>query len=132
MIEFYAQIRLLHISLAIATGVVFLARGALVLGGRAGLANHGAVRWTSYTIDTVLLTAALMLLTILHLPIAQTSWLMVKLLLLVGYIALGSFALHRAAGMTARRLCFVGAVFAYLAIVGIARAHDPLGWFVTA
>lgn len=128
MIEFYPQIRLLHISLAVATGLLFLGRGLLVMVGRGTLANHGFVRWTSYTIDTTLLTAALMLLTTLHLPVS-TPWLATKLVLLVAYIVLGSFALRRGATPAARRSCFIAAVICYGLIVGIARAHDPLGWF---
>lgn len=129
MIEFYPQIRLLHITLAIATGTLFALRGVLVLQGRDALANHEAVRWLSYTIDTSLLTVALLLLTVLHLSVTDTPWLLIKLVLLVVYIVLGSLALRRAPTPRSRRICLAGAVLTYLLIFGIARAHDPLGWF---
>ena len=48
------------------------------------------LRYLSYTIDTVLLTAALMLATILHQYPFVHAWLTVKVLLLVVYIVLGS------------------------------------------
>jgi uncharacterized membrane protein SirB2 len=52
------------------------------------------VRWTSYTIDTTLLTAAMMLLTILPWAMFGNGWLAVKLVLLVVYIVLGILALR--------------------------------------
>jgi uncharacterized membrane protein SirB2 len=51
------------------------------------------LRFLSYSIDTILLTAALMLLTILPHAVFANGWLAVKLALLVVYVALGSFAL---------------------------------------
>lgn len=130
MIEFYPQIRLLHIALAAATGLLFLLRGLLVLGGREPVANHAAVRWLSYSIDTALLTAALMLLTVLHLSPLRTPWLAVKIVLLLAYIVAGSFALRRARTPRAKLACFITALACYLLMIGIARAHDPLGWLM--
>ena len=59
------------------------------------------LRYLSYSIDTVLLTAALMLLTILPGAMFANGWLATKLVLLVAYVVLGSFALKR--GRTPRR-----------------------------
>ncbi len=64
MIEFYPQIKYLHIALVLASGVIFALRGAGVLAGMRW-PHWLPVRWTSYTVDTALLTAALMLLTML-------------------------------------------------------------------
>ena len=52
-------------------------------------------RYLSYSIDSVLLTAALMLVTILPHAMYANGWLTVKLVLLVVYVVLGSFALKR-------------------------------------
>lgn len=128
MIEFYPQIRLLHIGLAIATGALFTLRGLLVQTGHGALANHVSVRYLSYGIDIALLTAALMLLTMLRLSPLETGWLAAKIALLVLYIVLGSLALKRAPTPRAKRLCLVGALASYGLMFGIARAHDPLGW----
>lgn len=127
MIEFYPLIRSAHITLAVISGSLFLCRGLAVLGGRGGIANHRWVRWSSYLIDTALLVAAITLLVVLQLSPA-TPWLLAKLTLLLCYIVLGSFALRRARTEWGRRLCFVGALLAYLAIIGTALAHDPRGW----
>jgi uncharacterized membrane protein SirB2 len=87
------------------------------------------LRYLSYTIDTVLLTAALMLVTILHqYPLVQ-AWLTVKVLLLAVYIALGTFALKRGRTLGVRVACWIAALLVYGFIISIARAHHPLGVF---
>lgn len=126
MIEFYPQIKTVHIAAVIASGLLFLIRGGAVQVG-AGWAMAAPLRYLSYTIDTVLLTAALMLATILHqFPFVQ-GWLTAKVLLLVCYVVLGSFALKRGRTRGVRMACWSAALLVYLLIIGIARAHNPLG-----
>ncbi|MGE0113396.1 MAG: SirB2 family protein [Steroidobacteraceae bacterium] len=126
MIVFYPQIKWAHIFCVIFSGSLFALRGVLVLSG-ARYGNHPALRWLSYAIDTALLTTALMLVTILQqYPFVQ-AWLTVKVLLLVVYIVLGSFALRRAGTPVMRMMCFSAAIAVYLFIASIAYTHDPLG-----
>ena len=128
MIEFYPAIKLVHIWAVILSGSLFTLRGVMVLAGHA-FANHAGVRYLSYAIDTTLLTAALMLVTILHqYPFVQ-AWLTVKVLLLVVYIVLGVFALRRAPTRATRFVCFAAALAVYLFIISVARAHNPFGAF---
>src|SRR5262245_7994345 len=101
MIEFYAQIRLVHIAAVIASGSLFLVRGLLVQSGRQDWALAALPRYVSYAIDTTLLTAALMLLTILPSAMFANGWLALKLLLLPVYIGFGWLALRK--GKTARQ-----------------------------
>lgn len=128
MIEFYAQIRWVHIACIIASGSLFLLRGALVLAGQQRIAMRAPLRFLSYGIDTVLLSAALMLLTILPHAIYANGWLTVKLALVVVYIVLGSVALKLGRTARARTIAFVAALAVYLSIIAIARTHDPMGW----
>jgi uncharacterized membrane protein SirB2 len=126
MIEFYPQIRLVHICAVLASGGIFLLRGAAVQFGLRG-AMAAPVRYLCYGIDTVLLTSALMLITVLHqYPFVQ-AWLTMKLALVIGYIVLGSFALKRGRTPTIRLGCFIAALLVYGMIISIARAHHPLG-----
>ena len=128
MIEFYPQIRQFHIFVALLSGALFALRGAFVLGGsRWPLALP--VRWLSYAVDTALLTAALMLLTILPGAVFANGWLVVKVALLVVYIVLGVFALKRARTQGTRLAFYLAALLTYFAIYSIARAHHPLGLF---
>jgi uncharacterized membrane protein SirB2 len=125
LIEFYPEVRLVHISSVIASGSLFALRGAMTLAGSA-LPQHPAVRYLSYTIDTVLLTAALMLLSMLRLNPFATPWLSIKLGLLLVYIVLGTFALKRARTHESRAICLVLAMLVLLSMAAIARAKDPL------
>ena len=128
MIEFYAQIRLAHIATVIASGSLFLVRGLLVQSGRRDWALAALPRYLSYSIDTVLLTAALMLATMLPAAMFSNGWLLAKLLLLPAYVVLGSFALKRGRTPRARQVFFAAATLTYVVMFGIARAHHPLGW----
>lgn len=128
MIEFYAQIRWVHIACIIASGSLFLLRGSLALVGQQRIAMLAPLRFLSYGIDTILLSAALMLLTILPHAIYANGWLTVKLGLVVVYIVLGSVALKLGRTARARTIAFVAALAVYLGIIAIARTHDPMGW----
>lgn len=129
MIEFYAQIKWVHIASAIASGALFLLRGLLVQAGARRAAMLAPLRYLSYSIDTVLLTAAFMLLTILPGGMFANGWLALKVALVVVYVVLGSFALKRAKTRNASLACYVLALAVFGFIVTIARAHHPLGLF---
>ena len=129
MIEFYPQIKSVHVATVIASGLLFALRGLLVLAGRPSWALATPVRWLSYAIDTTLLTAALMLLTILPGALFANGWLTAKVALLVVYVVLGVFALRRGRTATVRAACYVAAVATYAFMYSIARTHHPGGIF---
>ncbi len=128
MLAFYAQIKAVHVAAVLLSGTLFLLRGVLVQAGGSRWAMSGFARYASYGIDTVLLIAALMLVTILPGAMFTNHWLTLKLVLLCAYVVLGSFALKRASSSRARALCLVAALAIYATMLGIARAHHPLGW----
>lgn len=130
MIEFYPQIKSVHVLAVMASGGLFLLRGVLAQSGHGAWARYAPVRYLSYVVDTVLLTAALMLVTLLPSAVFGNGWLTAKLVLLVVYIALGVVALREASSPRRRSLCFVAALAAYGLMVSIARAHHPLGVFL--
>lgn len=126
MVEFYSEIRLVHIAAVLVSGGLFALRGlALNLG--ATWAKAAPLRYLSYTIDTVLLTAALMLMTIVQQYPVVHAWLTVKVGLLIAYIVLGYFAFWGARTRTARRGCWIAGLTLYGFIISVARAHHPLG-----
>jgi uncharacterized membrane protein SirB2 len=124
--EFYVQIKWVHVAAVIASGALFLLRGIAVQFG-AQWAMAAPLRWLSYAIDTTLLTAALMLVTIVHQYPFVHAWLTTKVLLLIVYIALGTFALKRGRTPRARLACFVAALCTYGFIASVAVEHHPLG-----
>ena len=105
MIEFYPQIKAMHIAMVIASGFLFALRGAGVLAG---------MRWP------------MRLPVKLHAMFAN-GWLAAKLVLLVVYIGLGTFALKRGRTPRTRAVTYVAALCVFAFIVSIARAHHPLG-----
>src|SRR5262245_13707036 len=74
MAEYYFALRYVHIACAIASVSLFTLRGVLMF---ANTRWHDAatVRYLSYSIDTLLLTAALMLTTVIHQYPFSTGWL---------------------------------------------------------
>jgi uncharacterized membrane protein SirB2 len=119
MIEFYPQIKWVHVAAVIASGTLFGLRGAAMLAGSPwGMA--APVRYLSYTLDTVLLTAALMLATLAHQYPFVHGWLTAKVLLLIVYIVLGSYALKRGATRASRAGFFAAALVTYGLIVSVA------------
>ena len=127
MIEFYPQIKQFHILLALLSGAIFALRGAFALAGMRW-PQALPVKWLSYTIDTCLLTAALMLLTILPWAMFGNGWLLTKIVLIVVYVVLGVFAMRPGRRQRTRALCYAVALLVFATIYGIARAHQPLGW----
>ena len=127
MEEFYSQIKAVHIGSVAASGILFLARGvALNLFG-ATWTRILPLRILSWTIDTVLLTAAVLLTTIVRQYPFVDAWLTVKVLLLVVYIGLGTVALRPRFERRTRMIFLVLAMVVFGFIVTVARTHNPLG-----
>ncbi|HEX6858623.1 MAG TPA: SirB2 family protein [Caulobacteraceae bacterium] len=128
MEEFYAQIRAVHIWSVAASGSLFLLRGAALNLLGAGWVKALPVRLMSWTIDTTLLTAALMLMTIVRQYPFVHGWLTVKVVLLVVYIGLGTVALRPERPRKVRLIFWLAALAVFAFIVTVARAHNPLGF----
>ena len=126
MSEFYLQLRAVHITCAVLTITIFTLRGLAMLAD-SPLTQHPLARWTSVAIDTVLLTTALMLATVIHQYPFSTGWLTAKVTLLVLYIVLGSIALRRGRTKKIRLAAFVAALATVGFLVTVARTHQPLG-----
>lgn len=127
MIEYYGEIRFVHIAAVIASGTLFGLRGiAMLMGSGAGMV--APVRFVSYAIDTVLLSAALMLWAMLPSVTFANHWLTVKLLLVVLYVVLGSLALKRGRTQRIRALCFGAAALTFFFVLSIALVHHPAGF----
>jgi len=131
MIEFYPQIKHVHILLAVLSGAIFAVRGGCALAGMRW-PQALPVKWLSYTIDTCLLTAALMLLTILPWAMFANGWLLTKIVLIVVYVVLGVFAMRPGRRQRTRAISYTAALLVFAGIYGIARAHHPLGWLAAA
>lgn len=137
MLEYYAQVKAVHIVAVLCSGSLFLLRGLLLQAGAASAPGRFAmampVRYLSHGVDSVLLIAALMLATMLPAAMFANGWLAAKLLLLPLYIVLGVFALKRGPTPFARRACFVAALAVFACMLAIAHTHHPLGpWVIVS
>jgi uncharacterized membrane protein SirB2 len=125
----YLPLRQLHLILVAASLALFFARGIGVLLRQSWPSTRGP-RVGSVAIDTLLLATGATLWFLLGLNPTVQTWLGTKLALLLLYIVLGSIALKRGRTPAIRGAAFVAALLTVAAMVGIARAHHPLGWFL--
>ena len=128
MIHFYLQIKSVHVHLALWVGLVFVALFLTTLLPRLkGLRTP--VKYLSWTTDVCLLTAAMMLLTILPGALYANGWLLVKLVALGGFVACRHLMIRQHPPLLPRWgwLVLGGALLGYA--YGVARDHHPLGYF---
>jgi len=128
MTEYYLALRNIHIACAILTITLFVLRGGLMLANSPWQQNM-VLRYLPHAVDTVLLTTALMLTSVIHQYPFAAGWLTTKVVLLVVYIVLGSIALKRGRTKQIRVAAFVAALATIGYLVSVARAHHPLGIF---
>ena len=128
MAEYYVGLRQAHIGFAMLSIALFLVRGGLML-AESRLLQARTLQILPHVIDTMLLTTALMLTTVIHQYPFTTSWLTAKVVLLVVYIVLGSIAIKRGRTRRTRVAAFIAALPTVGFLVSVARAHHPLGLF---
>ena len=119
-----------HISLVITSVSLFAARGLGVLAGQTWPMRQ-VWRGLSVWIDTALLSAGGLLWYMLQFNPWHDHWLGAKLVLLVVYILLGSYALKRAPTHAAKAVFFTAALLCIAFMASIALNHSPLGWWAT-
>ncbi|SDM13019.1 Uncharacterized membrane protein SirB2 [Modicisalibacter muralis] len=87
------------------------------------------VRIVPHLVDSVLLVFGVWLMVLLRAWPTQQPWLMAKLIGLVAYIMVGSFAIKRGRTPLIRGLAAIAAVAIFIYIVGAAVTHHPLSWW---
>jgi uncharacterized membrane protein SirB2 len=115
-----------HVALVALSGGLFALRGVAVLLD-ARWPMQRAVRLASVVIDSALLAAGVALWTILQMNPLRDPWLGAKLVLLMAYIVLGSFALRRARHAMSRAAFLLAALIVYATMLSIATSRHPLG-----
>ena len=124
MTEYYLLLRHAHIGCAILTIALFVLRGAW----RTVSPERLAARWVRvvpHLIDTVLLVSALWL--AWQVGSGAAPWITAKVVALLAYIVLGSFALKRGRTPGIRAAAFFAALATFGYIVSVAIAKSPWG-----
>lgn len=128
MAEYYLGLRQAHIGFALLSVALFMVRGGLMLAD-SRLLQSRTLQILPHVIDTMLLTTALMLTTVIHQYPFSTHWLTTKVVLLVVYIVLGSIAIKRGRTRSIRVAALIAALVTIGFLFSVARAHHPLGLF---
>lgn len=127
MAEYYLTLRQAHIGFALLSVSLFILRGCLMLAQHPGV-QSAWLKYPSYLVDTLLLTFALMLMSVIHQYPLANGWLTMKVTLLVVYVLVGSIALKRERTQGIRVAAFVAALLTVAFLYSVARAHHPLGF----
>lgn len=88
--------------------------------------NSKAVRILPHIIDTILLVAGLTLAAMIG---PEQPWILAKIVGVLLYIGVGTYAIKRGKTPTTRAIAAVIAVGIFVYIIGIAIAHNPMSWF---
>lgn len=128
MMSYYPYILTTHICAVLISGSLFVIRGTARWLGATWPDNKKLKRLT-YAVDTILLGAALLLVSILPAGTFANQWLTAKLVLVFTYIVLGILSSRKQVPVLYRRIALVLALIVFLNILGIAVTHNPMGWF---
>jgi uncharacterized membrane protein SirB2 len=121
----YLAIKHLHMTCAALSGMLFLARGILML-RESPLLQKRALNTSSHIIDTILLASALtMVVWSAQYPFVQT-WLTAKVIAVVAYIVIGAVALKRGKSRSTRTGAFVVALLLFGYIVKLALTKQVI------
>jgi len=114
--EYYSILKGVHMLSAYLTAVLMLLRLGLDLAGKTGWRRKTPLRWIPHLNDTILLAAALVLVGVTAWMPLVHHWLTAKIILLLGYIAAGKWALDLKRSGTVRAVAAVVALFQLLLI----------------
>ena len=113
--QWYPLLKSVHMTAAYLTVCLFVLRLALDAVGRPGW-RRTPLRWLPHANDTLLLTAAIGLLFVTGWMPFVHHWLTAKVLLLVGYVVAGVFAMKPTLGLQVRLIAAVLALVQVMAI----------------
>ncbi len=124
---FYNLLKLGHIACVVISGSLFVYRYArLRMHPDQPLAK--ALKVLPHINDTVLLSCAIGMLSLIGLNPFTTPWLLAKIVALLVYIVLGAICMRSLPGSRRQAVSFVAAisVFAYIFLVGMSKQAIPL------
>ncbi len=123
----YATLKLIHVSCAITSYVLFFVRGVWMMRDSPILRSRW-VRVVPHIIDTVLLASAITLVVMLRQYPFVADWITTKIAALVVYIGLGMVALSRGKTQRIRIVAWLSAQAVFFYIVAVALTHNPKPW----
>lgn len=122
----YLILKHLHVTTAFITVILFAVRLLMDLVGRPGW-RETPLRWLPHANDTLLLAAAIGLVVVTPWMPFVHGWLTAKIILLIGYIFAGVFALKATLSTPARVAAAILALVQVAAIFHLALTKPVLG-----
>jgi uncharacterized membrane protein SirB2 len=116
---------MIHIVAAGLSGSFFVIRGIWMISD-SSLLQKKIVRMAPHAIDTVLLSAAVILVVLTQQYPWAEPWLALKVLALIAYIVLGTFAIRRGKTKRSRVRYLVAAILSFGLMVGVSLAQGSL------
>lgn len=121
----YLMIKNLHMLAAVLSISFFMVRAFWSV-RESSLLQQKWVKISPHIIDTILLICAIYLAS--QWPLSS-AWIWAKVIALVVYIGLGTFAIKRGKTATIRALFAFLSILVFAYILGVAIAHNPMSWF---
>jgi uncharacterized membrane protein SirB2 len=122
-----ALIKSIHIGCVALSYSLFFLRGVWMLHDSPVLQQRW-VRIAPHTVDSVLLASAITLAWQLGISPLTHPWLAAKIVALLLYIFIGTFALKRGKTKRIRLIAWLTAQLVFFYIVSVAVTHDPAPW----
>jgi uncharacterized membrane protein SirB2 len=120
-------IKSVHVASVALSYSLFLLRGAWMLRDSPALQQHW-VKIVPHAVDSVLLASAITLAWQLGYSPLTHLWLAAKIVALLLYIVIGTFALKRGKTKRIRLIAWLAAQAVFFYIVCVAITHNPMPW----
>jgi uncharacterized membrane protein SirB2 len=124
----FAVLKVVHVTAAAVSYVLFVVRGIWMINGSPRLGERW-VRIVPHINDTLLLAAAIWMTLLLHQYPGSHAWLTAKVAGLLVYVGLGMVALKLGRTHRARIAAWLAAQAVFFYIVAVALTRNPLPWF---
>jgi uncharacterized membrane protein SirB2 len=119
------MLKALHLSCVVLSFSLFFLRGLWLMSG-SPIIKQRWIKIAPHSIDTVLLTSAILLAWQLGYTPSNSPWLAAKIVALLLYIGLGVLAFRFAKTNAMRLSAWLAALLTFSYIVAAAITHDPL------
>lgn len=123
----YKVLKVVHVGCVAVSYLLFFTRGVWMW-RESTMLQERWVKIAPHVIDTLLLASAIALAVMLRQYPITHSWLTAKVVGLVVYIGLGTFALKRGKTRHQRISAWIAAQMVFFYIVAVAFTHDPMPW----
>ena len=122
----YLIIKHIHLTAIVISLALFVLRFYGVTKNISVITQAKWLKFTPHIVDTVLLISAIALAVKIGVSPGESPWLLAKIIALIVYIVLGSYALKRGKTLQIKIVCGIGALFVFAYIVFVALTKNAV------